>query len=79
MIQFQTGKTYYCRSICDYDCVFIFTVVKRTAKFVTLSSDQGTKRVGVSEGYEGGHEVAYPHGKYSMCAVLRADCGEVPV
>lgn len=75
MKTFQVGKTYTTRSICDYDCVFYFKVLSRTAKFVTLEDAHGrVRRVGVS--MWDGSESCSPHGRYSMSAVLSAkkDC-----
>jgi len=42
--QFEVGKTYSCRSICDYDFIFSFEVVKRTEKFVSLKDSGGKVR-----------------------------------
>jgi len=72
-VAFEVGKTYTDRSIGDHNCIFSFTVVRRTAKFITLDEVQGdkNKRVGVQV-WEG-VETAKPFGTYSMCAVIRAD------
>lgn len=72
--KFVVGQTYFCRSICDYDCKFVFTVTARTDKSVTLSGDFcggekiQTKRVKVRDGVE----TLKPHGSFSMAPVLRA-------
>ena len=69
---FEVGKTYGTRSPCDYDCIFVFTVVKRTAKSVWLSQHgQEAKRRSIRL-YDGAESVL-PYGSYSMAAVLRAD------
>ena len=34
---FETGTTYYTRSIADYDCIVTFKIVRRTAKSVWVS------------------------------------------
>lgn len=34
--RFQIGHTYEARSFADYDCIFRFTVVKRTAKTIIV-------------------------------------------
>ena len=71
MIQFEIGKTYGCRSICDSDCIFEFKVVSRSAKQITIKDDlRGVHRVGVR--VEGGEEFCRPLGSYSMALVLRA-------
>ena len=71
---FTVGATYSARSICDGETVWLFTVVARTAKFVTLLRDNGadgeTLRVGVKTDDQG--EWALPFGRYSMAPVLRA-------
>lgn len=71
MTTFQIGKTYSARSICDYDCIFSWTVVSRTAKFLTLNGSMGKRRAGVFE--NGGVEHCRPLGRYSMSPVIHAD------
>ena len=69
---FQIGQIYSTSSACDHECIFSFTVLSRTAKFVTLEDAHGrVRRVGVSD-WEG-VETCMPHGRYSMAAVLRAE------
>jgi hypothetical protein len=49
--QFQVGRTYSIRSICDYECIYSFTILSRTAKTVSVSV-YGTivrRRVGIDE------------------------------
>lgn len=72
MITFETGKTYQTRSICDYDCVFSYEVVSRTAKQLTLKVD-GNKIVKRGIFVRDGVEHCKPEGTYSMCPVIRAD------
>lgn len=67
--KFEEGKTYFTRSICDYECIYTITVAKRTAK--TIVTTEG-KRLGISMNYDG-HEGVYPHGRYSMAAYITAD------
>lgn len=72
MQQFITGKTYECRSACDHETIFSFTVTKRTAKFITIADRFGdTVRVGVKLDSDG-NEYASPHGTYSMSPIIRA-------
>jgi len=73
---FQVGRTYFDRSACDYDCVFKFTILDRTAKSVVVNVHGKTKRRGLSI-YEGVEQFR-PFGSYSMCAVVRADREYVP-
>jgi hypothetical protein len=69
--QFQVGKTYSTRSICDYECILSFTILARTDKYVTVDVNCKTVRRGISI-YEG-VEKFKPYGTYSMCAVVSAD------
>ena len=68
--KFKVNKTYMCRSLCDYDCIWEFTVTKRTDKSIWISDGKNTKRVKVYN--YGNDEMCYPLGKYSMCPVLRS-------
>ena len=71
--QFEIGQTYSCRSICDHECIFEFTVTKRTAKFVTLENRHGRiRRAGVRVSEYDNAEMCYPMGNYSMCPVITA-------
>ena len=71
MKKFEVNKKYYTSSPCDHNCVWIFTVIKRTEKFVTLEDNFGkVKRCKVHEWR--GVENCYPLGSYSMCPVLEA-------
>jgi len=73
---FNPGITYTARSIGDHNCVFRFTVIKRTAKFITVTSKMsGVQRVGISDW--DGVESAFPEGKFSMAPIIRADRFEV--
>lgn len=72
LTKFETGKKYFCRSICDSDCVFEFEVVKRTEKTVTIKDFMGeTKRRKIT--IENGIEYIYPLGQYSMAPTLRSN------
>jgi len=72
-IQFQVGETYCARSICDYNTIFRFKVISRSAKRLTLKmyDDGKTAQRGIYL-YEG-VEQCKPLGTYSMCPVIRAD------
>lgn len=74
-MKFETGKTYCCHSLGDWDCVWKFTVTARTAKTVTITLTDGyskgkAKRTKVYEASDG--EYIYPLGRYSMQPILRA-------
>lgn len=70
---FEVGKTYTTRSLCDYECVFAFTVTARTAKRITIRDHarRSTRTVGIR--VWGDCETAKPHGTYSMCPVINAN------
>ncbi len=70
MHKFEVGKTYYGRSVCDYDCIITVTVASRTAKFIT--TDEG-KRLGVKPMYDGSAEYVSPWGHYSMSPIVIAE------
>lgn len=74
---FEIGQTYSTRSLCDYDCIFTFKVIARTAKQVTLESNAwGVKKRGIKI-YDG-VETCSPLGTYSMSPTIRADkAGEI--
>lgn len=70
--RFTVGRTYRCRAFSDYDTVYEFTVVARTARFVTFVDRWGdTRRVGVW--VSNGVEKATPHGRYANSALVSAD------
>lgn len=80
MKTFEVGKTYTMRSIGDHDCVWTYTVVKRTAKTITISDGQETKtcRVNAKTSEIRNAESIYPLGRYSMSPVLSADAEDAP-
>ena len=69
--QFQVGRTYATRSICDYDCIHSFTILARTAKTVTTQVHGKAVRRGLN--VWNGVEQFKPFGNYSMCAIVGAD------
>jgi hypothetical protein len=71
-IEFIVGTDLQCRSLADYDCIFRFTVLKRTAKFVTLQYYGQELRVAIRKGSDG-REFCYPLGTHSMAATLYAE------
>ena len=75
MKRFEVGKKYSMRSICNYDCVWTYTVVARTEKTVTLEEEGGkTFKCRINKYLLDieGIECVYPLGRYSMCPILRA-------
>jgi hypothetical protein len=70
--QFAVGQELSVRSLGDWDCVFRFTVVKRTAKFVTLLYHGLEHKVAIRH-WSDGVEYCYPLGLHSMAPMLRCD------
>lgn len=71
MTKFEVGKTYYARSICDYDCIYSFQILKRTEKSVTVKVHGKTVRRGLSVYND--VELFRPFGSYSMAATIYAN------
>lgn len=77
--KFEVGKTYETCSIVDSAFVYKFTVLKRTARTVTITdgTDTMTRRVSEYSLKERDAEIIFPYGVYSMCPVLEAKGGYV--
>lgn len=79
--RFEVGKRYMMRSACDYDCVWLYVVVSRTASSVVLQQirmgkpygDQARFMINKKSSEYYGAEAVKPLGTYSMSPVLRAD------
>jgi hypothetical protein len=69
---FVIGQELSCRSVGDWNCVFSFKVVKRSAKFVTLLYHGIEHKVSVRN-WSDGCEYCYPLGTFSMAPLLRSD------
>lgn len=73
MIKFEVGQVYYSLSVVS-DHVSAYSVVKRTAKTVTIkclaTNELMVRRVEPS--YRDEYEMVYPDGKYSMASSLGA-------
>jgi hypothetical protein len=70
-MQFQVGKTYATRSICDYECIFSFVILGRTAKTITTNIHGKVVKRGLSI-WEGNEQFS-PYGRYSMAPIVGAD------
>lgn len=70
-LQFEAGKTYATRSICDHETWMRITVKARTEKTITVDRSGKTKTLRPYV-YEGVEQVK-PWGTYSMCAIIGAD------
>lgn len=68
--KFIVGESYYDRSSCDWDTVFAFTILARTAKTVTIQHRDEVVRRGLT--VWNGVEQFKPFGSYSMCAIVSA-------
>lgn len=45
MTKFETGKSYSVRSACDYNCVWTYEVIERTAKTITVTDGNEVKKL----------------------------------
>lgn len=74
MKQFETGKSYYTRSICNHECIFKITIMKRTAKTVTFTDGLKTYRRKIDVDTWRGEitEMIHPYGFYSMAPIITA-------
>lgn len=70
IITFNIGEEVAARSVADYDCIFRFTVISRTAKFVTFKYLNTTKRAAVK--VRDGVEYCRPLGSYSGACFVYA-------
>lgn len=75
MKTFEIGKNYSMRSACDYNCIWTYTVIARTAQTITLSDGKETKKCRISKQYSEYNkaETVFPLGSYSMCPILTAE------
>lgn len=71
--KFTVGQTVATRSICDYDCIFTAEVIKRTAKTVTIRMYGREEKRCKIQLNDDGVEYIYPHGRYSMAAIFKAN------
>lgn len=69
IVKFEVGKSYYYRFACNTDTVVTVTVIKRTAKTITIDDDgeKLTRKIYILDGSE---HVAIAH--YSMAPTLDA-------
>jgi len=68
--KFEVGQSYFCRSVCDYDCIWSFKIVARTAKTIKTECGKTLRIVAASLNHT---ELVYPLGRYSMAPMLSAD------
>lgn len=71
MNRFTLGQELSESSICDHECIYTATVLKRTAKTVTIAVRGKSKRCKIHNDQEG-DEFIFPFGQYSMAAIFSA-------
>ena len=71
MTKFETGKTYSCRSICDSNCKWDFTILNRTniTVKIAVSGKVVSKKIYLDDIHG---EYIKPLGSYSMAPILRS-------
>lgn len=74
MRRFEVGKKYEMHSICNWDCVWSYTVIVRTAATITITDGKEVKKCRINKKISEyrGSESVYPLGNYSMCPILSA-------
>ncbi len=70
---FETGKTYRGRSIGDSDCIWDVTIIKRTAKTVTIKEPMTNNIVRKKLHIYDNSEAFYPMSQYRMAVIIRAE------
>lgn len=76
MLRFETGRRYEMRSICNQECKWVFTIIARTDKTITIEGEDGkTKKCRINQQMSEWRraETIAPLGMYSMCPLLSAD------
>jgi hypothetical protein len=68
--KFIVNERYSANSICDSECSFNFTILKRTPKTITIQINGHTERKKIF--VYSNVECVYPLGRYSMAPLLRA-------
>ena len=75
MVRFNVNQTYSCRSICDHNCVWHFTILERTDKSVTTWIEGKKTRRKILNWQ--GVETFRPFGSYSMAPTVSADAKDL--
>ena len=75
MKKFEIGSTYSMRSACDHNCIWTYTVTKRTSQTITITDGKETKTCRISKRITESRnaEPVSPLGQYSMAPSLTAD------
>ena len=65
--KFEVGRTYATRSVCNSECIFKITIIKRTEKTVTIDEGNGkTKRCKIYTDMRNA-EAIYPMRRKTPC------------
>ena len=74
MKQFEVGKEYSMKSICDHNCVWTYTVTTRTTQTITISDGEKVQKYRINKKISAyrNAETIYPLGQYYMCPSLTA-------
>lgn len=74
MKKFEVGRSYSMKSICDYDCIWTYTVTSRTAQTITITDGKKVQKCRIDKKISEYRniETVYPLVKYSMCPSLTA-------
>lgn len=75
MKKFEIGKKYSMRSACDHECIWTYTVMKRTESTITIKDEFGkvkTCRISKQISEWNKAESIKPLGSYSMAPTLVA-------
>lgn len=68
MTSFETGRTYWTRSVCDHNCIIRVEVLKRTPKTITTTGGK-TFRIFTYDSIE----AVKPWGAGALMPILQAD------
>lgn len=74
-VKFEIGSSYEMGSVTNHETRYIFKVVARTVKTITLSNGDEIIKCRINTAYtlRSNAETVFPFGKYSMCPILKAD------
>lgn len=73
MIQFEQGKKYWCNSVCDSNCTWLFEIIKRTDNNVWIKDHHTGETVRKKVKVWNDVEEVMPLGTYSMAPILSAE------
>ena len=71
--RFEINKEYFTRSACDHECIFNTTILRRTAKTVTIKDALNKQPVRRKIHIYDNAEAIFHVGKFSMAPVINAN------